>query len=138
MRFISIISLLAAPFVISATRVSWDSVYDQGMQSLATVTCSDGSNGLLTKGYNLFKDLPTFPNIGGFSGVAAWNSPDCGTCWNITYQGETITVTVIDHTDDGFNLSEEAMNTLTDDQAESLGAVDAISVQVDISLCGLA
>ena len=78
MRFASIIPLLAAPFVVSGMRVSWDPVYDQGMQSLTTVTCSDGSNGLLVKGYNVFEDLPTFPNIGGFSGVATWNSPYCG------------------------------------------------------------
>ena len=36
-----------------------------------------------------------------------------GTCWNITFQGQTITVTVIDRAGDGYNLSEEAMNTLT-------------------------
>lgn len=78
MKFASIIALLTAPFAISATRVSWDSVYDQGTQSLSTVECSDGSNGLLTKGFNVFKDLPTFPNIGGSSEVASWNSPNCG------------------------------------------------------------
>lgn len=133
MKFVSTVTLLAAPFAISATHVSWDFVYDQGTQSLSTVACSDGSNGLLTKGYNVFDDLPTFPNIGGSSVVASWNSPSCGwsllafrfisnvdgslwvtgSCWNITYQGETITVTVIDSASDGFNLSEEAMNTLT-------------------------
>ena len=78
MKFVSIIALLAAPFAISATRVSYDSFYDQGTQSLSTVSCSDGSNGLLTKGYKLFGDLPTFPNIGGSSVVAAYNSPNCG------------------------------------------------------------
>ena len=36
-----------------------------------------------------------------------------GTCWTVTYNGETITVTVIDYAGDGYNLSEEAMNTLT-------------------------
>jgi len=36
-----------------------------------------------------------------------------GTCWNVTYQDETIVVTVIDHADDGYNLSLEAMNVLT-------------------------
>ena len=36
-----------------------------------------------------------------------------GTCWNVTYEGNTITVTVIDSAGDGYNLSEEAMNTLT-------------------------
>lgn len=78
MRLVSIIALLAAPFAIGATRVSWDSVYDQGTQSLSTVACSNGANGLQTKGYNVFDDLPTFPNIGGSSVVASWNSPNCG------------------------------------------------------------
>jgi len=78
MKFVSTIALFAAPFTISATRVSWDSVYDDGTQSLATVACSDGPNGLLTKGYGAFKDLPTFPNITGSSAVASWNSPSCG------------------------------------------------------------
>jgi len=78
MKFISIIALLTAPFAVSATRISWDSVYDNATQSLAVVACSDGPNGMLTKGYRLFGDLPTFPNIGGSSAVAGWNSPNCG------------------------------------------------------------
>ena len=78
MRFTSIIALLATPFAISAARVSWASVYDPGTQSLSTMACSDGSNGLLTKGYNFLGDLPTFPNIGGCSMVTSWNSPNCG------------------------------------------------------------
>ena len=36
-----------------------------------------------------------------------------GSCWNLTYMGETITVTVVDYAGDGFNIAEEAMNTLT-------------------------
>jgi hypothetical protein len=62
-------------------------------------------------------------------------------------------VTVIDHADDGFNLSKEAVNTLTcvgfsdlipfadaycsDGQAD-LGVFDGTGVQVPNSLCGLA
>jgi hypothetical protein len=78
MRFFSTLALLVAPFAVSATVVTWDPVYDDGTRSLSTVACSDGSNGLLTKGYAVFKDLPTFPNIGGSSVVASWNSPNCG------------------------------------------------------------
>ena len=133
MKFAPIITLLAAPLAVSATRISWDSAYNNATQSLTVVACSDGSNGMIGKGYNIFGDLPTFPNIGGSSAVASWNSPNCGSfrviefnsatapvahriigsCWNVTYQGETIVVTVIDHADDGYNLSEEAMNVLT-------------------------
>jgi hypothetical protein len=78
MKFVSIITLLTASFAVSATRVSWDPLYDQGTEWLGSVACSDGTNGLLTKGYNDFDDLPTFPNIGGSSVVAAYNSPSCG------------------------------------------------------------
>jgi len=78
MKLVSIIALFVVPFSVSATRISLESVYDQGTQSLATVSCSDGPNGMLTKGYNVFRDLPTFPRIGGSSAVAGWNSPSCG------------------------------------------------------------
>ena len=77
MKLISVVALLAAPFAASATRLSWDSVYDQGTQSLSTVACSDGSNGLLAR-YGTFGGLPTFPRIGGSSEIANWNSPNCG------------------------------------------------------------
>ena len=78
MKLVSIIALFVVPFSVSATRISLEPVYDQGAQSLATVSCSDGPNGMLTKGYNVFGDLPTFPRIGGSSAVASWNSPNCG------------------------------------------------------------
>lgn len=130
MKFISIIALLASPLAITATRVSWDPAYDKGKQSLATVSCSDGPNGLLTKGYNTFENLPTFPDIAASSAVT-WNSPNCGsshftkvafmivahcatgTCWNITYLGKTVTVTVVDRAGDGYTLSKSALNKLT-------------------------
>lgn len=78
MKLVSIFALLTAPFAVSAERISWDPLYGNGTQSLATVACSDGPNGMLTKGYKVFNDLPTFPRIGGSSVVANWNSPNCG------------------------------------------------------------
>lgn len=66
-------------------------------------------------------------------------------------------MTVIDHADDGYNLSQEAMNNLTcvgflivlssvrfadvhcsDGHAVDWGVVDGSGVQVPNSLCGLA
>lgn len=78
MKLVSLVALLAAPFVATAIRVSWDPAYDNGPQSLDAVACSDGPNGLEPK-YKVFSDLPTFPNITGAYVVAAWNSPNCGT-----------------------------------------------------------
>ena len=59
MKFISALALLASPLVIIAMRVSYYPVYDNGGQSLATVACSDEKNGLLTKDYKTFQDLPS-------------------------------------------------------------------------------
>lgn len=138
MKFASVLALLAGPFVVSAIHVSYDTVYDNGGLSLNGVACSDGPNGLESKGpYNTLGDLPTFPNVTGADVVAGWGSPNCGTCWTITYNNQSVTVTVVDHAGDGFNLSEEAMNFLTNNQAEFLGTVDATAVQVDASNCGL-
>lgn len=46
--FLTALSALSAPSVI--TTVSFDEVYDNSDGSLTTVACSDGFNGLLTKG----------------------------------------------------------------------------------------
>lgn len=141
--------------------VSYDTGYDDGSRSLASVSCSDGSNGLLTKGYTTQGSLPDFPFVGGADVIAGWNDAEvsdqishnhtyfvrneltnrckkqCGTCWTLTYNGNSINVLAIDHTDTGFNLALEAMNALTNNQAEALGRIDATATQVDASVCGL-
>lgn len=65
------------------------------------------------------------------------NKTQCGSCWTLTYNGNSINVLAIDHTDTGFNLALEAMNGLTNNQAEALGRIDATATQVDASVCGL-
>ncbi|KAI0329946.1 Cerato-platanin [Cubamyces sp. BRFM 1775] len=120
-----------------AVTVSYDQTYDSSSGDLHTVACSDGPNGMLTKGFTTFGSLPHFPNIGGAAAVAGWNSANCGTCWKLTYNGRSINVLAIDHTDSGFNIALEAMNTLTNNQAVFLGRVDAQATQVDVSQCGL-
>ena len=137
MRLLSVISSIIAAGLVSATqRASYDNTYDNASGSMDSVACSDGPNGLANK-YPTFGNLPTFPNIGGASVIAGWNSANCGTCWNLTFEGVSILVTAIDHTDDGFNLAEAALNTLTDGNAEFYGAVQVDVAQVDKSLCGL-
>ena len=120
-----------------AVTVSYDQTYDNSSGDLHTVACSDGPNGMLTKGFTTFGSLPHFPNIGGAAAVAGWNSASCGTCWKLTYNGRSINVLAIDPTDAGFNIALEAMNTLTNNQAVFLGRVDAQATQVDASHCGL-
>ena len=142
MRFTSTLAAIAlffapAVFAQSQVTVAYDETYDNSDQSLATTSCSDGSNGLLTKGYTTFGSLPDFPYIGAAAAVTGWNSDACGTCWQLSYNGNSINVLAVDHAGDGFNLALEAMNVLTDYQAQSLGRVTATATQVDSSVCGL-
>lgn len=64
-------------------------------------------------------------------------SSQCGTCWQLTYQGRSINVLAIDLSTNGFNIALDAMNALTNGQAAQLGRIDATSTQVDVSNCGL-
>jgi hypothetical protein len=136
----TITSLLA--FALAATpafgvTTSYDTTYDVASSSLANVACSDGSNGLLTKGYTTFGSLPKFPYIGGAAAVGGWNSASCGTCWALTYKGRTVNVLAIDHANSGFNIGLNAMNALTNNQATQLGRIDVTAKQVAASVCGL-
>lgn len=54
--------------------VSYDTTYDNSGLDLLTVSCSDGSNGLVTKGYPTAGSLPDFPYIGGAPAVTGYNS----------------------------------------------------------------
>jgi len=138
MKFFSIAAAfaLAIPAALADT-VRYDQTYDNSGQSLSTVSCSDGPNGLLTKGYTTFGSLPTFPNIGAAAAVTGYGSAECGSCWKLTYNGTSVTVIAMDHAGDGFNLSLESMNTLTNNQAQFLGSVAATVESLDPSQCGL-
>jgi Cerato-platanin len=81
-------------------------------------------------------------SIGGAAAIKSWNSPNCGTCWQLTYTNDkgkstSINLLAVDVSDDGFNVSLEAMNALTNNLATELGRIDVQSVQVDASTCGL-
>ncbi|KAJ5526352.1 Cerato-platanin [Penicillium frequentans] len=140
-----LVSAAPAPASTIATtgqtvQVSYDEKYDVGTTSMNTVACSDGVNGLVND-YPTFGSLPTFPLIGGALTIDGWDSPACGTCYQLHFESgninETINVTAIDVASGGFNIGLEAMNRLTDNQAVSLGVVTATYVQVDKSVCGI-
>ncbi|KAI1788583.1 Cerato-platanin [Ganoderma leucocontextum] len=133
---LTLVAAVSTTFAATVT-VSYDETYDNASALLTTVACSDGTNGLITKGFSSFGSLPQFPNIGGAAAVAGWNAAACGTCWQLTYNGKSINVVAIDHAAAGFNIALAAMNTLTNNQAAALGRVDAEATQVDASVCGL-
>ncbi|KAH7115101.1 heat-stable 19 kDa antigen precursor [Dendryphion nanum] len=120
----------------SAITVSYDTGYDDAGRSLNVVSCSDGSNGLITRfGWQTQGQIPSYPYIGGYQGVAGWNSPQCGTCYGVTYNQKTIYVLAIDHTANGFNIGKQALDDLTNGNAEQFGRVEAQYVQVENSNC---
>ncbi|PSR87105.1 Cerato-platanin [Coniella lustricola] len=123
--------------VLTLRIVSYDTTYDNAATSLGVTACSDGANGLETKGYSTLGSLPGFPYIGGAPAIAGWNSANCGTCWTLTYNGHSINVLAVDVGSGGFNLAEEAMNALTNNQAVALGRITATATEVDASVCGL-
>ncbi|KAG6884919.1 hypothetical protein C0993_007286 [Termitomyces sp. T159_Od127] len=141
MKFTSILTpLTLLPVFALADSVSFDPVYDNATESLNIVSCSDGPNGLESKGFTTFGSLPNFPFIGGAAAVEGFDSLNCGTCWNLTFVtstgvSNTISVLAIDNAGTGFNIAMEAMDVLTDNQAVFLGRVNATSVQVDPSIC---
>jgi hypothetical protein len=89
--------------------------YDNGQTSMNSVACSNGVNGLVTKGYPTFGSLPSFPFIGGAFAVGAWNSTECGSCWELTYPAywRHCLPHRHRHSLSGFDVSDETMNTLT-------------------------
>ncbi|KAJ7158816.1 cerato-platanin-related secreted protein [Mycena filopes] len=122
--------------------VSYDAKYDNASTplgpGLGVVACS--SPGI---DYFDFGSLPNFPFIGGAGAVAGFNSPNCWTCWELTYTNgsgvnKSINVLAMDHAAAGtFNIALPAMDALTAGQAVELGRVDAQATQVDKSVCKL-
>ncbi|KAF8206508.1 immunomodulatory protein [Mycena galopus ATCC 62051] len=138
--FASFFAFAAVALGQTTSTVAFDETYDNASESLDVVACSDGVNGLETKGFTTFGSLPKFPFIGAAGAVAGFNSPNCGTCWQLTYAGtgNTINVLAIDHAGAGtFNIALEAMNTLTNGNAVEFGRVTVTSKQVAASVCGL-
>ncbi|KAL5531184.1 hypothetical protein ACEPAG_4060 [Sanghuangporus baumii] len=138
MQFMTLLSTLLFAGAAFAVRAGYDTTYDNAGGSMLTVACSDGVNGLADR-YPTFGSVPSFPNVGGASAIAGWNSPQCGTCWRLTYPatGNSIVMTAIDHTDDGFNLSLEALNVLTNGRGVEFGVVDVTAEQIGPTSCGL-
>ncbi|CAA9963306.1 hypothetical protein CFE70_006736 [Pyrenophora teres f. teres 0-1] len=136
MKFTAAILSLAS--MASAITVSYDTIYDDSSRSMTTVSCSDGENGLIRRyGFQTLGAIKNFPYVGGYQGVEGWNSKQCGTCYSVTYNGNTIYVLAIDRAGAGFNLAKGAVDKLTNNQAEALGRIDAQYAQVGVNMCGL-
>ncbi|KAM0714298.1 hypothetical protein Q7P37_010085 [Cladosporium fusiforme] len=134
----SILSLLLP--LTQAVTLSYDPGYSQSGRSLSVVSCSDGSNGLMTRyGWSTQGQIPRFPYIGGSSNIAGWNSPSCGQCYQVEYAktGKKVYILAIDHAAQGMNVAQKAMDELTNGQAVALGRIDVKTKKVGWQNCKL-
>lgn len=125
----------ASPAAPTSLTVQYDTTYDNSSFPVGHVACSDGPNGLERKGYNTLGQLPDFPYVGASPTIAGWNSPNCGACYNITYNTVSIYVMGIDTSSYAFVLSQAALDRLTGGQAVALGQITASYDAVDSSHC---
>lgn len=76
----SILAFVAAAVsAVSAqsSTAGYDQKYDDGSFPSFNLACSDGANGMITKGYSTIGAIPSFPNVGGAPVIPGWNSPNC-------------------------------------------------------------
>ncbi|KAF8470406.1 SnodProt1 [Russula ochroleuca] len=126
----------AQPIAPSTLRATYDTTYDNKSGSMNGVACSNGPNGLAAR-FPTFGDIPSFPFIGGAFDVV-WNSPNCGSCWNLTNMatGVSISLTAVDSAGAGFNIAQEAFEKLNDGQIGA-GVLDVVANKISPAVCGL-
>ncbi|EEC00029.1 hypothetical protein MPER_00128, partial [Moniliophthora perniciosa FA553] len=93
MKFIVALALLTTSAV--AVQLQYDTAYDHADQSLSSVACSNGENGLLTKGYTTFgsvKGTTASTYVGAAEAITGWNSAACGNCYQIKWSGSDRTI----------------------------------------------
>ena len=127
------LSLANAPMA----RLTYDTTYDNPDLSMNNLACSDGPNGLITKGYPTLGSLPSFPYVGGAATIPGWNSENCGNCYGLTYNGTRIYLTAVDVAWGGFNIGLRALDKLTGGRGRDLGTVYAQFSFHPRSQCGL-
>ncbi|KAL0638599.1 hypothetical protein Q9L58_002325 [Maublancomyces gigas] len=133
---ISLVAAATTAFAQNTATVAYTTVFDDASVSTLNVACSDGINGLATKGFPTLGSLPKFPFIAASSQIAGWNSPNCGKCYSVTYGPKTVFVIAVDRAVDGFVMSKGAMDALTDGQATMLGRIQATWAEAPASSCG--
>ncbi|KAF2704031.1 Cerato-platanin-domain-containing protein [Pleomassaria siparia CBS 279.74] len=119
----------------SAVQVRYHAEYNDPSTSLLTTACSDGANGLVTKyGWTTLGQIPGFPHVGNVGAVAGWNSPSCGSCHRVTYNGVSVNMVSMDVQ---YDMALDTMNELTGGQATTLGTIDVQVEEIAQSECGI-
>lgn len=135
--FLPILAAPQSPGHPPSLPVTYSTQYDNKNLPLTGVACSNGANGLLTKGYKTLGDLKNFPYVGAAQYIEGWNSTQCGSCYKLVWWSNSIYVLGVDHVTDGFVISKAALNALTGGQAVDLGSTQAAVIGVQPSYCNI-
>jgi hypothetical protein len=129
MNFFAILALLAPAASAVTVSLTFDGMYATADQPLSTFSCP----GLF--GAERVNQLAAWPNVTATAFIERNLSPNCGTCWQVTYQGRSINLLAIDHAPQGFTASPFTVNWLTSGTGITNGRVDVDVTQIDPSEC---
>ncbi|KAF8998241.1 hypothetical protein BDQ17DRAFT_1328894 [Cyathus striatus] len=142
MQFTNLSAIVLISTVISAfaqqtttQRLVFDTRFDNRNGQVRNSICDRLATANPTYGSFL-----TFPNIGSSFSIQSYNSPSCGSCWELTHtrNGESNTTfyTAIDSINEGFGMSLMGATNLTGyDRAHFPAYVPVQAREVDRSNC---
>lgn len=110
-------------------------------QGLSSVSCSDGSNGLITR-LGVWDMSSLYPYVAAFDHIS-WNSENCGKCAKVTNKanGKSTYVTLIDGCGsiagypNHFDMAPPAFNAIDDGAGVASGHMIATYEFVSTSNC---
>ena len=156
----TILITFLAPLALAgeAATLSFDPVYSTPSTSTLNLACSDGANGLYTKGFPTLGSLSKYPNVVASPEIqgmlyisipnfiinsadekyVGWNSAQCGACYKLYYKGtgKSVYAVGVDVGRGGFVGSQQVLDTLTNGRATAVGRVDVSWLRVEPVLCG--
>lgn len=125
------------PFYCSR-RLQWSVLTESGQASRHSVRCRSSRTSVVPKQSQVrVVENMSLDRTHSDCQSTDWNSPNCGSCWQLKYKNNTINVLAIDHAKSGFNIAKAALDKLTNNQAEKLGVIQATVTEVAPSVCGL-
>jgi hypothetical protein len=113
-------------------------MFDDINTSVKEFACWNGKPGSLIEdqGWVSLKDV-TFA-IAGYEAVDGPDSPFCGSCWVVEYEGRETAMIVVDSAKSGFATDIGTVDSLTDDGARELGRLNVTAIQSPyLSDCGI-
>ncbi|RBR24287.1 uncharacterized protein FIESC28_02777 [Fusarium coffeatum] len=137
-RLASLTPLLSLTSANIVTTITYNGIFDDINTSVKEFACWNGKPGSLIEdqGWVSLADLPFV--LAGYEGVDGPDSPLCGTCWLVEYDGSYIPMIVIDSAKSGFATDIRTMDSITGGQATELGRVNVTAMQSPyLSDCGL-